>query len=183
MSSKYSRQAPASTGLILIFLGLITLIGLMLGILTHALVSRSTLAQTGQTTPRVGAVSTSTSTAGSGPTSTTTAGASAFNGRFLLTISVTPKNVQPGQQLTITVHAYTADTHAPISGLPCILRAPIDGSASLLATFPAAQTTDDNGAASWIVTTPNAAAGAYEVEAFAQTHSWSFKADSSVNVG
>lgn len=176
-----SPQAPASTGLILIFLALVALIGLLLGILTHALVSRADQTTFTPTTTSVSARSTVTATP-TGGTSTPTTSSSAFTGRFDLTISVSPKTVKSGQQVTVTVHAYTADTHAPISGLQCVLRAPIDGSPSLLTTYPAAQTTDDTGAASWIVTAPSQAAGTYEIETYAKTHAWSFNADSAVTL-
>ncbi len=183
MSTKRSPQAPSSTGLILTFLALVALIGLMLGILTHALVSRAgRIAQT-PATISVRASHTPTATATSGAASTTpTSSTSTFTGHFELTISVSPKTVKAGQQITVTVHAYTADTHAAISGLQCTLRAPIDGSPSLLTSYPAAQITDNTGAVSWIVTAPSQAPGTYEIETFAQTQSWGSRADSTVNL-
>lgn len=182
MSTKRSPQAPSSNGLILVFLALVALIGLLLGILAHAIVSRG--AQTAQTkvTATAGPHASATATANESAAATPTIPASSFTGRFNLSVSVSPKTVHAGQQITVTVHAYTADTHADISGLQCMLRAPIDGSPSLLTSYPAAQTTDDTGATSWIVTAPSQATGTYEIEAFAQTHSWSFKADSAVNL-
>lgn len=182
MSTKRSPQAPSSTGLILIFLALVALIGLLLGILTHALVSRADRTALTPATTSANVRSTQTPTTTGGASTTPTSSSSTFTGRFDLTISVSPKTVKSGQQITVTVHAYTADTHAAISGLPCTLRAPIDGSPSLLTSYPAAQTTDDTGAASWIVTAPSQAAGTYEIETYAQTHSWSFKADSAINL-
>ncbi len=183
MSTKRRPQAPSSTGLILTFLALVALIGLMLGILTHAMVSRTgRLAQTPATTSvRVSHAPTATATSRGGTTTPTTS-TSTFTGHFGLTLSVSPRSVKAGQQITVTVHAYTADTHAAISGLQCILRAPIDGSPSLLTSYPAAQTTDNTGAATWIVTVPSQAAGTYEIETYAQTPSWSSRADSTVNL-
>ncbi|HEX8982911.1 MAG TPA: hypothetical protein VF792_09095 [Ktedonobacterales bacterium] len=180
MSTKRSPQAPSSTGLILTFLALVALIGLMLGILTHALVSRS--GRVAQTPAIVSVRANHTPTATATSAATSTSPSSAFTGHFELTLSVSPKSVKAGQQITVTVHAYTADTHAAISGLQCLLRAPIDGSPSLLTSYPAAQTTDNTGAASWIITAPSQAAGTYEIETFAQTQSWGSRADSTVNL-
>lgn len=180
MSTNRPQSAPTSTGLILVFLALISLIGLLLGVLTHTLMTRqSTLVQTPPSATRTVA-----STPALTPTAqpTATAPTTIFTGRFDLSIAVNPKTLASGDQITITVYAYTPDTHAAIAGLPCILRAPIDGGASLLTTYPAAQTTDNAGTASWILTVPHQKAGTYEVEAYAQSKSWSFKTDSVVTV-
>lgn len=178
------RRAPSSTGLILVLLVLVSLVGLLTGLLTHALVNRG--AATAQarptTTPSTHSGASATDTPVSITGATGTATAPAISGQFQLSVTVTPKRVTSGQQITITVNAFTPDTHAPISGLPCVLRAPVDGSPSLFSSWPAAQTTNANGVASWTLTTPSQPAGTYEVEAFARTSAWSFKSDSTVEV-
>ncbi|MGH2504777.1 MAG: hypothetical protein ACRDID_19885, partial [Ktedonobacterales bacterium] len=68
------------------------------------------------------------------------------------------------------------------SGLPCILRAPTDGSPALLSSWPPARSTDSSGAATWTLTAPQKPAGSYDIEAFASTSKWSYKLDSSATV-
>lgn len=185
MGTKRRQRASGTTGLIIVFLGLVALIGLLSGLLARTLIShQSSTAQATATAPAGTAthtLPTSTST-GSTTTPTVTGTASTVTGHFRLSVTVTPKTVAPGQQLTITVNAFNPDTRAPIAGLPCTLRAPTDGSQPLLTSWPAPQTTDASGAVTWTVTAPSKPAGTYEVEAFAQTSSWGFKIDSSVNV-
>lgn len=184
MSTQRRRRASEPIGLIITLLALVALIGLLSGILTRTLSSRQ--AHLGLTVPT--ATTTAPATAASSPTPPPTAPASVtattatIAGHFELSVTVTPKTVSAGQQITITVAAFTPDTHTPVAGLPCILRAPVDGSPALFTTWPPAQTTDANGAASWILTAPTRPAGTYEVEAFAKTHSWAWKADSTVSL-
>lgn len=183
MSTNRPQSAPTSTGLILVFLALVSLIGLLLGILTHTLITRqSTLAQTPPSATKTVASTPAVTPTGATAQPTATTPTTNFTGRFGLSVTVNPKTLAAGNQITITVFAFTPDTHEAIAGLPCLLRAPIDGDASLLTTYPAAQTTDNSGTASWILTVPHQKAGTYEVEAYAQSKSWSFKADSVVTV-
>lgn len=184
MSTKRTRQASSPTGLIIILLALVALLGLLSGFLTRTLVTRSqasaqvspSAAPHAQTTP------TNTSAAIPSTSATGTVTASTVTGQFQLSVSVTPKKVTPGQQMTITVHAFTPDTHTPIVGLPCILRAPTDGGPALFSTWPPAQTTDATGAATWSLTAPEQPAGTYEVEAYAKASAWSYRLDSTVNL-
>lgn len=182
MSIKRTRKASAPMGLIILLLALVSLIGLLSGMLTHTLIARHGIIAQVPSTQSPGVSSGATNTpAGSATSGTSTA--SALASRFQLSISVSSKTVSPGDQVTITVHAYTPDTHAPVSGLSCTLRAPTDGSSALLSTWPDPQTTDANGVATWTVTVPTLAAGSYEVEAYARTPKpWSWKADSTVTV-
>jgi hypothetical protein len=184
MSTQRTRRTTGSTGLIITLLALVALLGLLTGFLTHTLISRGTVAAeikppttaTRQTTP----ATTHAPTTGEGATVTTTV--SGVTSQFQLSVNVTPRTVTAGQQLTITVNAFNPDTHAPIAGLPCILRAPSDGSPALFTSWPASETTDASGAASWTLTAPSVAAGTYEVEAFAQSAKWSWKADATVGL-
>lgn len=184
MSTKRKRRATGSTGLILILLALVALLGLLSGFLTHTLISRS--AATAQNSPTSGATHPATAAGTSTPVPVTgvtgTVTASAASGQFQLSVTVTPKTVKPGQQIIITIRAFTPDTHQPVAGLPCVLRAPSDGAAALFTSWPAARKTDSTGAATWTLTAPNAPAGTYEVEAYAQTSSWSYRLDSSANL-
>lgn len=184
MRYKQTRRASSPTGLILVLLALVAILGLLTGFLTHLLVARAQpgaqLHPTSTQTAQVAASGTSTPVPVTGVTGTATVATSAK--QFLLTVDINPKAMTPGEQITITVRAFSPDTHAPISGLPCILRAPTDGNAALFSSWPPAQTTDDTGAATWTLTAPHLPAGTYEVEAFARTSSWSYKLDSSAIV-
>ncbi|HEX8729970.1 MAG TPA: hypothetical protein VF739_15170 [Ktedonobacterales bacterium] len=174
------RRPPGEpTALIFALLALVALIGLLLGILTRTLVNRQTLVARLSPTA-IATTPARTETATAPPTVTATTGA--ITGHFRLSVTVSPKSASAGQQVTVTVNAFDPNTHAPIAGLPCVLRAPSDGSPAFLSAWPAAQTTDTNGAASWTLTAPSKSAGIYEIEAFAQTAKWSWKADSTVSL-
>lgn len=182
MSIQRRRRTSEPTGLIIALLALVALIGLLTGILTRALIShRAPIAQITATSTTGAHTSIKTT-----PTDTATTPASntaaPITVHFQLSVSVDPKTVSAGQTMTITVNAFDPNTHAPIAGLPCALRAPTDGSTPLFTTWPAGETTNTNGAASWTLTAPQAPAGIYEVEAFAKTTSWGFKADSTVKL-
>ena len=174
------------TGLMLVFLALVALIGLLTGVLAHTLISpRAMAAHT--TTPGATATAARIATATATLTTAVVTGnatpPSSISSQFQLSVTVAPRSVAAGQQVTISVNAFTPDTHQPIAGLPCQLRAPTDGSLPLLASWPATQTTNAQGIVVWTITTPSATpAGSYGVEAFAQTATWSFHADSAVAV-
>lgn len=184
MSYSQTRRRSGPTGLILVLLALVAILGLLTGFLTHLLVNRATVSAHGQPTstqnPAATATNTSTPVPVTGITGTATTGTA--TGQFVLSVSISPKAMTPGQQITITVRAFTPDTHTPVSGLSCVLRAPSDGSPALFTSWPPAQTTDDSGSATWTLTAPREAPGTYEVEAFAQTTKWSFKLDSSAQL-
>lgn len=186
MDTKRRQRASGTTGLIIVFLALVALIGLLTGLLARTLVSHQSPTAQVTATPLTGAAKhapTASTSAGSSSTPATATGTTApVNGHFRLNVEVTPKTVTPGQQVTITVSAFNPDTRAPIAGLQCTLRAPTNGSQPLLTSWPAPQTTDASGATTWTVVAPSVPAGTYEVEAFAQTSSWGFKIDSAVDI-
>lgn len=184
MSYTQRRRPLSPIGLILVLMALVAILGLLTGFLTHLLVSRAAVSAqahpTSTESPGETAANTSTPVPVTGVTGTETTGTA--TGQFVLSISISPKTMTPGQQVTVTVRAFTPDTHTPVSGLSCVLRAPTDGSPALFSSWPSAQTTDDSGAATWTLTAPQKAAGTYEVEAFARSTKWSYKLDSSAQL-
>lgn len=184
MSTKRSRRSPNSTVLILVLLALVAVLGLLSGLLTHTLLSRGAptahISPTSTALPHATTSKTSTPIPSTGATATATT--SSVNGHFSLSITVSPRTMSPGQQITITVQAFTPDTHLPVSGVSCELRNPTDGSTGLFTSWPAAQTTDSSGSVTWTLTAPNNPPGTYTVEAFGKSSSWRFKLDSSVQV-
>jgi hypothetical protein len=184
MSTKRKRRASNPTGLIITLLALVALLGLLSGFLTHTLVSRSQASAqvSPSAAPRTPSSPTDTSAAVPSAGATDTVPASTVTGQFQLSVSVTPKKMKPGQQITITVRAFTPDAHTPIVGLPCILRAPTDGSPALFSSWPPATATDATGAAIWTLTAPQEPAGTYEVEAYAKAATWSYRLDATAEV-
>jgi len=193
MSTRRSRETRGSTGLIITLLGLIAVIGLLTGALAHTLASLGASGiRTGgssATATAVGVVVARTPSATAGATQSPAATATATpstsdiaSDRFQLSVSISPHTVTAGQPLTVTVKAFTPDTHAPVAGLACSLRAPTDGGQALLTAWPDAKATSSDGAVSWTLTAPSTATGTYEVEAFAATSKWSWKADTTVSV-
>lgn len=117
------------------------------------------------------------------PTATNTIPATALPSTpFTLTLAVSPRSASPGQALLITVTARNVADSAPVSGLPCTLRAPRDGAPPLLQTWPAPVATAADGTANWQVSAPTAP-GRYEVEVYAQgRHGLYYMYDTSVVV-
>ena len=100
---------------------------------------------------------------------------------FMLSISLSQRSVSAGDTFTVTVTAIASG--APVSGLSCTLRAPTYGPQGLLTTWPAPATTDANGRATWMLTTPAVAPGAYGVEADAVgAHHYEFHRYASIQV-
>ena len=100
---------------------------------------------------------------------------------FMLSISLSQRSVSAGDTFTVTVTATASG--APVSGLSCTLRAPTNGPQGLLTTWPAPATTDANGRATWMLTTPAVAPGAYGVEADAVgAHHYEFHRYASIQV-
>ena len=185
MNIQRRRTTGEPTALIFTLLALVALIGLLMGILTHTLLQRQgaisqiIAARTSTpTTTQSAAIPTETATTQPKSTATTASNI----GHFQLNVTVSPKTVKAGQQVTITVSAFDPNSHAAIEGLPCLLRQPIDGSPSFLSTWPTAQTTDASGATSWTLTAPTKKTGTYEIEAFAKTSDWSWKADTTIQL-
>jgi hypothetical protein len=100
---------------------------------------------------------------------------------FTLSISLSQRSVSAGDTFTVTVTA-TANG-APVSGLSCALRSPTNGPQGLLTTWPAPVVTDANGKATWTLTTPAVAPGAYGVEVDAAgAHHYEFHRYASIQV-
>lgn len=184
MNTQRRRTTGEPKALIFTLLALVALIGLLMGILTHTLLQRQgVIAQitvAGISTPTTRPAATPTETATTQPKATATPVGNI--GHFQLNVTVTPKTAKAGQQVTITVSAFDPNSHAAIEGLPCRLRQPIDGSPSFLNVWPAAQTTNASGATSWKLTAPTKTPGTYEIEAFAKTPEWSWKADTTIQL-
>lgn len=186
MNTQRRRATGEPTALIFTLLALVALIGLLMGILTHTLVRRQganpqiILAQTATETTKPNITPTETAT--TQPTAPATTPTANIPGHFQLTVTVSPKIIKAGQPVTITVYAYEPNSHAAIAGLSCLLRKPIDGSPSFLSAWPSAQVTDASGATSWTLTAPTKTAGIYEIEAYAKTSEWSWKADTTISL-
>lgn len=82
---------------------------------------------------------------------------------FTLSILLEPSHVRPGQMLSITISALSAEAHSPVVGLRCFLENPTDGSTPLLAQWPAATVTGADGQAHWAIQVPQIAPGTYEI--------------------
>jgi hypothetical protein len=94
---------------------------------------------------------------------------------FALQLSVSAQHVSSGDKLTVVSSATAEGTSTPLGGVPCVLRAPRNGTAPLLATWPAPQSTDVRGKATWQITVPQLAAGWYGIEVSANgTSNYSF---------
>ena len=151
------RRAPAmlTPMLAAVVLAAFALSGLMTGALAHGFVSslatgRASATPSPNRTPtRIPATATPIPTQ-AGPDSP-----------FGFQLTVTPQQVASGGVLTVKVLATVPGTSIPVAHLTCTLRAPQFGGAPLLTTWPAAQTTDAYGRASWQVTVPQLSAGTY----------------------
>lgn len=157
-------------------------IGLLAGILTHALTSSQSPSAPGNGPVISGsppALSATMTPATADATATSTI--SNQQSGFTLGITLSQRTVTVGETLTVTVVATT--NGAPVSGLSCTLRAPTDGPPGLLATWPAAATTDANGQAIWTITVPSLAPGTYGVEVDAiGAHRYEFHRYASIQV-
>ncbi|HZC05865.1 MAG TPA: hypothetical protein VE338_09500 [Ktedonobacterales bacterium] len=168
----------------MILLALVALLGLLMGFLTHTLLSRGAITArinpTSTTLPHATSSQKNTPVPSAGATATATT--RSVTGQFQLSVTVAPKTMTAGQQITITVQAFTPDTHTPVAGVTCQLRAPTDRSPGLFSSWPAPQTTDSSGSVTWTLTAPQESPGSYTVEAFGKSSSWGFKMDSSVQL-
>jgi len=157
-------------------------VGLLAGVLTHALTSRQSPGAPGSgpvisgSPPALSATVTPTS---ADVTATSTTGNQQSG--FTLGITLSQRTVTAGETFTVTVVA-TANG-APVNGLSCTLRAPTDGPPGLLPTWPPAATTDANGQAIWTITVPSVAPGTYGVEVDAiGAHHYEFHRYASIQV-
>lgn len=157
-------------------------IGLLAGALTHALTSRQAPGASGSGPVISGsppALSATVTPASADATVTSTT--SNQQSGFILGITLSQRTATVGQTFTVT--AVATANGAPVSGLSCTLRAPTDGPTGLLATWPAAATTDSNGKATWTITVPSVAPGTYGVEVDAiGAHRYEFHRYASIQV-
>lgn len=149
-----------------------SLSGLLVGVLAHTLVASTSAA------PRATATHYA-SPAASGKTPTPTRPAA--TGRFNLTLSVSAQQVHVGDTITVTAKATSASTDTPLENLTCTLSGP-DAGASLLATWPAPQPTDDHGNATWHITIPQVDPGSYAIQVKASTTAPTYSANRIVMV-
>lgn len=174
-----SPRPALSTRLTLIIAAVVLVIcsgtGMAAGVLARAVTGGPTSSATATSAPIVSGTPPSaaaTATPQQPEATATAAATSATN--FVLSITPSSKSLSVGQTFTVTVVATTQG--APLSGLSCVLRAPIDGPAGLLSSWPAAQTTDTSGSAVWTLTVPSVTPGSYGVEVFASgAHGYSFR--------
>jgi hypothetical protein len=138
------------------------LTGLLLGLLTHGLVISASAAtdRATQTPTRAHATATREKSPTATPRSAT--------GKFDLALSISPQRVSPGDTITVTVKATVAGTSTPLANLVCALGGSGSGP-DLLTPWPAPQTTDTQGIATWHITVPRVAAGTYAIEVKAST--------------
>lgn len=153
-----SAVTPVVATAVLILFSLTGLIG---GFVTHGLVSAASGNQAVRmrSTPPIHP----TATVHHSPTSTITAFAASSNAHFNLALSFAPAQVHAGGALAISVNATVAKTAAPFGSLLCTLSAP-GGGPALLPTWPAPASTNAKGIATWQVTVPQLAPGAYGVK-------------------
>jgi hypothetical protein len=98
------------------------------------------------------------------PTASPTQAATDQN--FDLQITATPSHVSSGG--TIKINVVATSSGKPYAGLSVVLAAPRSGPPGLLSAWPAAQTTDASGGASWTIVAPGSQpSGTYGVEASA----------------
>ena len=176
MTPQQNRQRQ---GLHITFIALAGVVGLLAGVSTRLLVS----AASSQTTRQQPAPTTTVTLAPDlSPTALTDPTALPDLAHFTLRVTASPSSGHAGDSITISILATNDATGDPAPGLTCHLRAPTDGTPSLLETWPTPTATDASGLASWTVAIPTNAPGRYEVEAFAQTPSWTYVARTSVTV-
>jgi hypothetical protein len=169
MDRMQPRRASAALSLPLVAVVLVVFLagGLGAGALARGFVNslRPPLATVTATAPATAAVkhatSVATSTAGPPTAVPTQAGP---DQPFLLTITATPSHVSAGATIKIAVVATTKSGGKLVAGLSCALAAPRSGPPGLLSAWPAAQTTDAQGTATWTISVPNVPAGTYGIE-------------------
>jgi hypothetical protein len=168
------RQGP-----LIALIALIGAVGLLAGVSTRLLItatSNQALRQHPEPTVTATPAPELSPTAVSDPT------APPDMSHFSLKVMASPSSGRAGDTITISVIATDDATGDAAPGLTCHLRAPTDGAAGLLVTWPTPTATDASGVASWTVAIPANAPGRYEIEAFAQTPSWTYVARASVTI-
>jgi hypothetical protein len=151
------RGAPALLTPVLagLVLAAFALTGLMTGVLTHGLVA--SLSDVPTAVP-----SAAVPTARARPSPTVKhVPTSAPSASFSLATTASPRTVRAGGTLSVVVVATDDRTRAPVPGLVCALGAPGGNPPPLLAAWPAPQTTDAQGQASWLIAVPHGLKGTY----------------------
>lgn len=135
--------------------------GMLAGVFAHSLTSKQSSASpngpviSGTAPGQPLATATSSSTATEAPTTNTAT-------NFILSITLSSRALATGETFTVTVVA-TANG-APVTGLTCTLRAPVDGPPGLFSDWPPAAATDTSGQIVWTLTTPSVSPGTYGIE-------------------
>lgn len=176
VTPQHNRQRQ---GMLIALIAFIGVVGLLAGVSTRLLVSAAsnqTLRQHSEPTATATLAPEVSPTAASDPT------APPDMAHFTLKVTASPTSGRAGDTITISVLATDDATGEPAPGLTCHLRAPTDGGPGLLVMWPTPTATDASGLASWTMTIPANAPGRYEIEAFAQTPSWTYVARTSVTV-
>jgi hypothetical protein len=146
---------PVLSGLVL---AAFALTGLMTGVLTHGLIA--SLSDVPTATP-----SAVVATATTRPSSTVTrVPTSAPSQSFSLAATASPRTARAGGTLSVVAVATDDRTRAPVPGLVCALGAPGGNPPPLLADWPAPQTTDARGQASWMIAVPHGLKGTYGIK-------------------
>jgi hypothetical protein len=175
VASRHSRQRQ---GLLTALIAMTALIGLLAGALTRALITNASASTSQSQNPEP----TATATQQPQPIATATESPTIAPVlvHFTIKLTVSPASAHPGDAISITALATDSATGAPIPGLTCVLRAPTNGVSGLFTTWPTPTATNESGIASWTANAPANTPGRYEIEAFAQTPSWSYVARTTV---
>ncbi len=134
--------------------------GMLAGTFAHTLASRPSAPNGPVISGTPPGQSLATATPLSTSTEAPTATSDATN--FTLSITLSSRTLTVGETFTVTVVA-TANG-APVAGLTCMLRAPINGPPGLFSTWPTAAATDASGHVVWTLTTPSVSPGTYGIE-------------------
>jgi hypothetical protein len=176
-SNVYTRGAPPARSRVLMLAAaavLCAVTGIAAGLLTHGVVDALT---------RPSAAATATRTSTSAPSQTANAptatvppvGTVIPDPGFTLSAVASPNTVAAGQHVTVTATIVAADGITPLAGVQIMLQAPEQDLPGLLSQWPDPVISDAQGHATWELTVPAVAAGAYgvEVKAFG-THKTSY---------
>ena len=171
-------------GLIIVALLLtaFALSGLAGGFVTRSALDATQVAAQPTKSNKAAATSTSLAqahaTATSGPTTVPVVAAAGFT----LRAEASPRTVTPSAAFSVQVTVVARDGVTPVAGLKCFMRAPQQG-AALYTSWPPPTVTNSAGVATWRLTTPQVAPGAYAVEVVAfGNDAWSYQWDTSINV-
>jgi hypothetical protein len=175
-----SRQNGQRKILLIMLIAFVALTGFTAGIFTRAFISTNDQSQLQK--PDSSATATLTLAPQLSPTDTQQPTEAPALAHFALKLTATPSSGHVGDTIVISVLATDDATGTPIPGLTCRLRAPSNGDPGLMTDWPTPTATNTDGIATWTVKIPQNAPGRYEIEAFAQTPSWSYVVHTAVIV-